>query len=183
MPKVAIKIGPKTYHVQCTEGEQERISTLGSIVAQAYARLGDARAPLEAENMMLAALFMADDLAEAKSQAVSAVRMAQGARAALEKAEKRLEVEQSKSFDGKAELKAEIATVRKAEARAREELAAAKAELAQLREDSAHQHDLFGSPIDQEALAEKIEALAAAAEATASAMENSQPGASQPSTA
>ncbi|MEO0461639.1 MAG: hypothetical protein AAF127_00800 [Pseudomonadota bacterium] len=68
MPEVAIKIGPKTYNIACGEGEQDKIAALGAIVAEKYAQLGAARAPLEAQNMLFASLFMADELNEGRKQ-------------------------------------------------------------------------------------------------------------------
>jgi cell division protein ZapA len=171
MPQVAIKIGPKTYHVRCGEGEQERLLELGALIAGKYAQLGNARAPLEAENLLFAAILMADELDEARSRAALAEKAADEARAALESALAAVELEKAKRGGQAAELQAETETLRKAEARAREEVSALKAELATMREAAQHQHDLFGTPVDEEAIVLRLEALAERAETAAAALE------------
>ena len=165
MPEVALKIGPKTYTVRCGEGEQEKIAALGALVAEKYALLGNARAPLEAQNLLFASLFMADELSEARGKA-------QSAQAELDKTMSDVEHEKTKSGGKKAELRAEIETLRRSEARARDEVAGLKAELAALREANQQQHDLFGAPIDEASVAALLEKLADKAESAAEAMEN-----------
>lgn len=172
MPEVAIKIGPRTYQVRCGEGEQERIAALGAMIAQKYAQLGQARAPTESQNLLFTALFLADELSEARTDADKAYRKAKAARDELEAAQARSEQENSRNGGKKAELKAEIETLRKAEAMAREEIKALKAELTALREANEHQHDLFGAPVDENAVASALERLAERAEAAANAMES-----------
>jgi cell division protein ZapA len=66
MSTVTLTIGPKNYPVACAEGEEAHISELGAMIAEKYALLGTSRAPLEAQNLLFAALFLADELAEAR---------------------------------------------------------------------------------------------------------------------
>lgn len=61
-----ISIGPKNYPVACADGEEAHIAALGAMIAEKYALIGSARAPLEAQNLLFAALFLADELAEAR---------------------------------------------------------------------------------------------------------------------
>ena len=68
MSTVTLTIGPKSYAVACADGEEAHITALGAIIAEKYAQLGGARAPLEAQNLLFAALFLADELAEARKQ-------------------------------------------------------------------------------------------------------------------
>ncbi|NQX94935.1 MAG: cell division protein ZapA [Erythrobacter sp.] len=171
MPEVAIKIGPRTYNIRCGEGEQERIAALGSMIAEKYAQLGNARAPTESQNLLFAALFMADELSEARNDADKAYRKAKAARDELEASMSMVEHEKSRSGGKKAELRAEIETLRKSEARARDEIKSLKADLTAMREANEHQHDLFGAPIDEGAVADALERIAAKAEAAADAME------------
>jgi len=149
MSTVTLTIGPRSYQVACAPGEESAVEKLGAIVAEKYAQLGAARGPLEAQNMLFAALFMADELAEARATAAKAEHQRErvgGTREALE---------------------AEIETLRKAEARARTEIRNLKAELATLREAANHQHDLFGSQDKGEA-----ERVAAALEGLAGRLEH-----------
>ena len=166
MPEVALKIGPKTYNVRCGEGEQEKIAALGALIAEKYALLGNARAPLEAQNLLFTSLFMADELAENRSEAARA-------KAELDKTLKTIAHDKTKNKGEKAELRAEIETLRKSEGRAREEVAKLKAELAALHEERQHQHDMFGgAPIDEASVATLREALADKAENAGDAMEH-----------
>jgi cell division protein ZapA len=68
MSTVTLTIGPKSYAVACADGEEPHIAALGAMIAEKYAQLGTSRAPLEAQNMLFAALFMADELAETRKQ-------------------------------------------------------------------------------------------------------------------
>ena len=179
MPEVSIKVGPKIYQVRCGEGEQDRISALGDMIAEKYAQLGPARAPQDSDKLLFTARFLADDLSETRKRESEAYKAAKDARTALETAVTKVEHEKSRSGGKKAELRAEIETLQKAEKRARDEVKALKEEITQLREANEHQHDLFGSPVDEEAIAVALEKLADKAEAAASAMES----AAQPTSA
>lgn len=153
MSQVTLKIGGRSYPVACADGEEKHIAKLGAMIDEKYASLGAARSPQEAHNLVFAALFLADELAEARKTA--------------KKSTQSVEHEKARSGGKKAELRAEIETLTKAEARARKEVKALKAELADMREAASHQHDLFADPDLTEALAEKLEALAAQAEGAA----------------
>ncbi|MFM8889800.1 MAG: cell division protein ZapA, partial [Solirubrobacterales bacterium] len=72
MSTVTLSIGPKTYTIACADGQEAHIRALGAMIAEKYAQLGQARAPLEAQNLVFAALFMADELAEAKKRLAAA---------------------------------------------------------------------------------------------------------------
>lgn len=192
MSQVRIKIGPQTYSIACGPGEEERVAQLGAMIDAQYAKLGTSRAALEAQNLVFAALFMADELDEARAAARDAkVEVAElrqqlqqardDAENALKKAQQDSDIDRDKSGSRKAELRAEIETLRKAEEAARKENMKLKADLAELQERSRHQHDLFGGPAEDaalaEALAEKLETLALRAESAASALEGSAPAA------
>lgn len=66
MSTVTLSIGPKSYTIACGDGEEAHIRALGAMIAEKYAKLGSARAPLEAQNLVFAALFMADELDQAR---------------------------------------------------------------------------------------------------------------------
>jgi cell division protein ZapA len=72
MSTVTLSIGPKSYTIACADGEEAHVKALGGIIAEKYAQLGTARAPLEAQNLLFAALFLADELAEARKQQATA---------------------------------------------------------------------------------------------------------------
>lgn len=186
MSQVRIKIGPRTYSIACGPGDEEKVEKFGALIDQNYAKLGSARAPQEADNLVFAALFMADELDEAKTQLgdvraelaevkLELQRARDDAANAARKAASENEQASERNGSHRAELKAEIETLRKAEQRARKDVASLKAQLAVWEERARHQHDLFGGPAEDAALsaamAEKLEALAIRAEATASELE------------
>jgi len=175
MSQVTITVGPKPYTIVCGEGEEDKIAALGALIDEKYKQLGNARAVQETQNLVFAALFMADELEEARKIAADAERSVEDAKkAATEATLKAADVSeqaQAKIGDKSAELQAEIETLRKAEERAREEATALKAEIADMREAASHQHDLFGDEKQEQAFVEKLETLAAHAEETADALE------------
>ncbi|MFN3988630.1 MAG: cell division protein ZapA [Erythrobacter sp.] len=150
MSTVTLTIGPKSYPVACADGEEAHIEALGAIVAEKYAQLGAARAPLEAQNMLFAALFMADELAEARRQmaAIGPARLA--------------------------ELEAQVTQLKLVEKAAQEEIARLKSQVAKTASAPGTQADMFGAAAPEtscDALAQSLEALAARAEALAAALE------------
>ena len=157
MSQVTFKIGPRSYTVNCADGEEEHITKLAGMIDEKYAQLGSARAPQETQNMLFAALFLADELAEARKIA--------------EKSSQSVEHEKERSGGRVSELETQIDTLTKAEARSRQEVDELKAELSTMREAANHQHDLFGEGKTSADIAEKLEALAARAEAAAMALE------------
>ena len=186
MNKVKIQIGPRSYQIACDPADEEKVRKFGALIDENYAKLGTARAAQEADNMVFAALFMADELDEARTQmatmseelekATSELKSAMSdVQGTVQKATETSAQELEKSSKAKAELQAEIDTLRKAEEHSRKEITRLKAEIATLQDEARHQHDLFGSPEDNaahsKALAEKLEALALRAEDTAKALE------------
>lgn len=143
MSTVTLTIGPKSYPVACADGEEAHIEALGAMIAEKYARLGSARGPLEAQNLLFAALFLADELAEARKGK-----------------------EQGKPAP--ADTDAETATLKAEIVRLEAELAEAREARAPA---PVPQGDLFCGTDAQALLAERLEALAARAEASAAALE------------
>jgi len=159
MSTVTLTIGPKSYPVACADGEEAHITALGAMIAEKYAELGATRAPLEAQNLVFAALFLADELAEARkriAELAEPVPAPEPDTAALDAAQATI-----------ARLEAELAAARIAPPPEPPAPAPAPA--------TTPQFDLFGAPLaaasaDAE-LAARLEALAAAAEASAAALE------------
>lgn len=154
MSTVTLSIGPKTYTVACADGQEAHIRALGGMIAEKYAQLGQARAPLEAQNLVFAALFLADELAEARKRIAETVEPAPIAEPDT----------------------AEREALRETIARLEAELAAARAAPPPPPAAvPAPQSDLFGNLTPAGAadadLAARLEALAAQAEASAAALE------------
>jgi cell division protein ZapA len=149
MSTVILTIGPKNYTVACADGEEAQVQALGALIAEKYAQIGSARAPLEAQNMLFAALFMADELADArKAQSVNAP-------------------DQIKA------LRAKLAALEEAGTRAQAEISSLKELLAEANAPSPL-GDLFGGAAPEtmpDAMMERLEALAARTEAEADTLE------------
>lgn len=141
MSTVTLSIGPKSYTIACADGQEAHIKALGAMISEKYAQLGSARAPLEAQNLLFSALFLADELADLRKRAAPAPAADPGELDALRKTV--------------ATLEAELATARIAEADAAPQPS----------------DDAGGADIAVEALAERLEAIAAQAEASAAALE------------
>jgi cell division protein ZapA len=151
MSTVTLTIGPKSYSVACADGEEAHVQSLGAIIAEKYAQLGSARAPLEAQNLLFAALFLADELAEARKR--DAPEPAPPAQAA--------------------DIEA-VEALRAAIARLEDDLAAARAEAEAAPAPApspAPQIDLFAAPEPDPKLVAQLEALAERLEASAAALE------------
>lgn len=145
MNTVSLTIGPKTYNVACAEGQEAHIAMLGAMIAEKYAQIGAARAPLEAQNLLFAALFLADELSEARKAAT--------AQPATPPAADPQAIEA---------LRAAIATLE-------DDLAAARATAAS--DPLSAQTATTDDAVSAEMLAAQLEALADSAEASAEALE------------
>lgn len=159
MSTVTLSIGPKSYTVACADGQEAHIRALGAMIAEKYAQLGSARAPLEAQNLLFAALFMADELDQARKNLAEARNPAP--------ATDTIDPEVVEALrNAIAALEADLEAAREAAARP----APASPPAA-----STPQTDLFAGPAaagaGAEAMAERLEALAARAEANAAALE------------
>lgn len=160
MSTVTLSIGPKSYTVACADGQEAHIRALGAMIAEKYAQLGQARAPLEAQNLLFAALFIADELDQARKQIAATPEPDTAETDAL--------------CQRVARLEAELAAAQAEAAEARDAAAVAAARAA-APPPLTPQFDLFGgSPpalAAEHDLAAQLEALAARAEASAAALE------------
>ncbi|WP_086735611.1 cell division protein ZapA [Erythrobacter colymbi] len=163
MSTVTLSIGPKSYTVACADGQEAHIKALGAMIAEKYAQLGSARAPLEAENLLFAALFMADELDQARKRLAEKPEPAPAAEPVDPEALAALQ-------NAIAALEADLAAAREAAARPAPAPAPA-----------TPQFDLFGGAAapdpHTEEIAARLEALAERAEANAAALEAAVPSA------
>jgi len=137
------------------------------MIAEKYAQLGGSRAPLEAQNLLFAALFLADELAEAR-KAAGAMPASAPAPTPVPAADNHAAIDALHATI--ARLEGELEAARKDAARPAPAPAPAPPARA-----AAPQPDLFGGPAPADpltdAMAERLEALAARAEASAAALE------------
>ncbi|WP_073974948.1 cell division protein ZapA [Erythrobacter donghaensis] len=172
MSTVTLSIGPKTYQVACADGQEAHIKALGEMIAEKYAQLGSARAPLEAQNLVFAGLFLADELDQARKRLAD---IAQPAPAPEPDTAEPDTAELDAARETIARLEAELAEAREAAASAAAAPVAPEPPAPSTATAAVPQFDLFGgspaaSAADAE-LAARLEALAAAAEASAAALE------------
>lgn len=151
MSTVSLTIGPKTYTVACAAGQEAHITALGAMIAEKYAQLGASRAPLEAQNLLFAALFLADELTEVRKLAAPPPSPELG-------------LEPAPAADAQA-----VEALRAAIAELEDDLAAARA--AADSEAGTPETDLLADTALAETLAAQLEALADHAEASADALE------------
>ena len=71
MSEVRLSIGGKAYTIACADGQEDHVARLGALVDAKLAEFGPNRAPQEAQNMLFAALLIAEDLHQARNGAMS----------------------------------------------------------------------------------------------------------------
>lgn len=91
MSEVALQIGGRAYKVACADGEETHIRHLARIIDGKMATLGANAGVNEAQSLLFAALFLADELDEAKRMPAPSAPGDGGAAEALEKVADRLE--------------------------------------------------------------------------------------------
>ena len=69
--EVSFAVGGRKYTVACAPGEEAKVASLGALIDGKLDQLGGNLAPQEAQNLLFAALLLADELQEARSQADS----------------------------------------------------------------------------------------------------------------
>lgn len=72
MSQVTLAIGGKNYAVSCADGEEQHIEKLGAMIASKLDQLGGNLSPSPAQNLLFSALFLADELHEARGGEVKA---------------------------------------------------------------------------------------------------------------
>ncbi len=72
MSDVRLKVGGRYYTVACADGEEDRLRALAAQVDGKVAALGSAASSNEGKNLLFAAIFLADELDEAKRTAAAA---------------------------------------------------------------------------------------------------------------
>ena len=66
MSEVTLRIGGRAYKVACADGEETHLARLGSMVDAKLAQMSGNLAPAEAQNLLFAAILLADELSEAR---------------------------------------------------------------------------------------------------------------------
>ena len=154
MSEVTLRIGGKNYVVACADGQEAQLARLGNMIDRKFADMADNRAPTEAQNLLFAALLLADELSEARDAMGDDP-------AALANRLETLAEEAEASQRAKREIALELDAVRA-------ERDAIANELANIKSAAAGQEPLFG---DGPRLAPRLEQLADLIEKCADTLE------------
>lgn len=160
MSEVTLRIGGRTYRVACNDGQEAQLAKLGSMIDEKFQQLSGNLAPTEAQNLVFAAILLADELQEAR-EAVG------GDPAKLAAQIKTLEAEVKSATNAQRETALELEAVR-AE---RDTIAN---DLANIKSATSGQEPLFGSTggADGADIAPKLEQLAELVEKCANSLES-----------
>jgi cell division protein ZapA len=123
MSEVALSIGGRTYRVACAPGEEDRVTRLGNVVSDKLAAMGNLGGH-EAQNLLFAALLLADEVHEGRDAVSKAGEDVAAARRDTEAA--------ATLRDRIAELESEIVRLKGAERDAAGERNAAAARMEQM---------------------------------------------------
>ncbi|MBO6526861.1 cell division protein ZapA [Erythrobacter sp.] len=72
MSDVTLSVGGRNYTVSCADGQEEHVQRLAGVIDDKLGSMGANLSSQEAKNLLFAALLLADELDEAKKQAVPA---------------------------------------------------------------------------------------------------------------
>ena len=68
MSQVNLRIGGRSYHVACADGEEAHLTRLASTVDEKVRQMQDSRTLQEAQSLLFAALLLADELHDARTE-------------------------------------------------------------------------------------------------------------------
>lgn len=173
MSEATFSIGGKQYTVACAEGEEAHVARLGAAVDAKLEQLGDNLAPREAQNLLFAALLIAEDLHQLKNSITADSGELDQVREELAEAKREASAAQGQHAELKqalADRESELSTLQSAIQSAAKESDDIRADLAKLRselEDAEQVENelrsgLAGLVEERDALQEEAEELRAA---------------------
>ncbi len=140
MSEVRLSIGGKDYTIACADGQEDHVSRLGALVDAKLAEFGANRAPQEAQNLLFAALLIAEDLHQARNTATGLQGEMDGLRDDVATATRERNVAMGQHDQQAAritELERELTNTQSAAQAAGQESDEIKAELTRLRAEQA----------------------------------------------
>ncbi|WP_374405784.1 cell division protein ZapA [Pelagerythrobacter sp.] len=169
MSEVRLSVGGRDYSVACAEGEEAHVARLGEAIDGKLQQLGSGLSNKEAENLLFAALLLADELHERREETTGA----QTSPAALDAELERLRSALEEAELGRSAAGSEIETLRADVETARASETALRTELENLRieRDSARSATAFDDP----GLAPSLERFAELLENCADKLEGKPP--------
>lgn len=72
MSQVTLQVGGRAYPVSCADGEEDHVRRLAAVVDAKLAGLGGNLVPGDAQNLLFAALILADEAEEARKKGATA---------------------------------------------------------------------------------------------------------------
>lgn len=102
MSQVTLTVGGRHYRIACADGEEAHVVRLAEAVDAKLQQMGSNRAPSDAQNLLLAALLLADELEEgrgasSRAMALEKAKMAETLEAVAASLEKCAELLESKA--------------------------------------------------------------------------------------
>ena len=74
MSDVTLKVAGRNYTVACADGDEDRVRLLAGMIAERLERIGATlNTPMEAHNLLIASLILADELDEANNAVARSV--------------------------------------------------------------------------------------------------------------
>lgn len=138
MSEVRLSIGGKAYTIACADGQEDHVSRLGALVDAKLNEFGPNRAPQEAQNMLFAALLIAEDLHQARSATMTHEQQLDDMRLQLATAQRERNaamVQHDQHLNRIVELESALATAQSAAQAAAREGDDLRAQLQQLRSE------------------------------------------------
>ncbi|MEW4448148.1 cell division protein ZapA [Qipengyuania sp. JC766] len=86
MSEVRLNIGGRPYTIACGPGEEEHVAGLGALLQEKLDQLGGALSVQESQNLLFAALYVADELVESRTKLEAAEKAREKAAAGEEEA-------------------------------------------------------------------------------------------------
>lgn len=157
MSEVTLQIGGRPYTVTCAAGQETHIEMLGKKIQE---KLDDMEqlAPQRSQNLLFAALFLADELHEANENS-SANELLESELANIKAAQKDAEAEQQELQLERDALLSERDTMRADHDAVKAQLSEAQTQIAQLNAANAAQDSPGSDDLDVKKLAELAETL------------------------
>ena len=138
MSEVRLSVGGKAYVLACADGQEEHVARLGALVDAKLNEFGPNRAPQEAQNLLFAALLIAEDLHQARNTAMGHEQVLDDVRLQLATAQRERNVamgQHDQHVNRIAELETELANVQSAAQAASRESDDIRAQVQQLRSE------------------------------------------------
>ena len=176
MTEVALRIGGRIYRVACAPGEEDRVRSLGNTIDEKLTSIGNPAGP-DSQNLLLAALLLADEVHEGRGNEPSDPATAGAPDHSARIAELEGELERLQRSARISDEELESARARQAELQQQLDVRTTaetdlREELARLRDANSSAAPASSGGEDMESLAPALESLAQMLEECADKLES-----------